>query len=346
MVKALLVLLCFCTAGAIFAHFDVYQNPVLVGNFPDPGAININGTFFVATSEFPFTIHKSSDLITWTKAGSIFGSGGAPTWAKVDYWAPEIHAVGDGFVAFFTARHKNGQLSIGAAVGYSVLGPFQDIGKPLLQDENPKYMFLDSTFFHDQSTGFNYIIWKRGTITPPEETHTLLYMQKLSASGTEVLGDRQVILENNLTSWELGVVEAPWLVKPPGQPFFYLFYSGAHCCDESGSYSVGVARATAASGPYQKSASGPILRKNAAFAGPGHCSVLPLGYNSSNWLVVYHAFVGNASASGDRVLMQDVLRFDGDGGWPRMVGGTESPSVGPMELPPLPFELLMEWSID
>ena len=133
-------------------------------------------------------------------------------------------------------------LSIGVATGPSPKGPFQDIGSPLARDEKDHDMFLDATYFYDEASTTAYLIWKRGILTPPAETHTWLYMQQLDAAGTKFVGERSIVLRNNLSSWEAGVVEAPWMVKPSGSSHYYLFYSAAHCCDGSGSYAVGVAR--------------------------------------------------------------------------------------------------------
>ena len=199
-------------------------------------------------------------------------------------------------------------------------------------------MYLDSHYFYDNATSTGYLVWKHGSVTPPAETHTWLYMQPLDASGaknasfepiihksdqftktgsgqiqeklrkeafcvgTRLVGERRVILRNNLSSWEAGVVEAPWIVRVSG--FYYLFYSAAHCCDGSGarknalflaprsfcqdrpvgtnisgektltrraffagSYAVGVARSKHVTGPYEKYEQNPILASNTGAEG-------------------------------------------------------------------------------
>ena len=224
-------------------------------------------------------------------------------------------------------------------------------------------MFLDSHYFYDADTGKGYLIWKRGTVTPPAETHTLLYIQALDAAGTELVGPRSVILKNDLSSWEKGVVEAPWIVRPRGSLFYYLFYSAAHCCDGSGSYAVGVARATKITGPYEKHALNPILHSNTntntntnsvgdggggrpeGFDGTGHCSVLPDAADPQKWIIFYHAYV-QPDTSGARSLLMDVLTFgpaaasasaderSAGVGWPCISTNTSSPSVGHTPPPP------------
>ena len=163
------------------------------------------------------------------------GGAGSPKWASGDFWAPEIHRMPGGeYCVFFTARDKAGLLSIGVATGPTPLGPFRDSGRPLARDEEGHGMFLDAHYYYDNPTATAYLIWKHGSVTPPAETHTWLYMQALDAAGTTLRGERQIVLRNDPSSWEKGVVEAPWVVKPPGSSFYYLFYSAAHCCDGSG----------------------------------------------------------------------------------------------------------------
>ena len=355
----------FCAA---VAATGTYTNPILSGDFPDPGAIYVNGTFFVATTGDGFPIHTSANLRHWSSAGSVFARDNTPTWASGDFWAPEIHAMPiGGFVVYFTARDHDSRLCIGAATSASPAGPFQDIGQPLARDPEGKGMYLDSHYFFDTTgSGVGYLIWKRGTVTPPAETHTLLYLQQLDAAGTSLVGPRSVILKNDLSSWEKGVVEAPWVVRPAGSSYFYLFYSAAHCCDGSGSYAVGVARAASITGPYEKHALNPILHSNSissnfsnsgrgsssadraaakagGFDGTGHCSVLPDPVNPHTWIIFYHAYV-RPKTGGARSLLMDVLTFDTAGaadtsggagvGWPRLSTNTSSPSVGPRPLPP------------
>mmetsp|Transcript_46911 Transcript_46911/g.132289 ORF Transcript_46911/g.132289 Transcript_46911/m.132289 type:complete len:251 (+) Transcript_46911:1-753(+) len=228
-----------------------------------------------------------------------------------------------------------GQLSVGLAISDSVMGPYTDIGQPLAQPSENQYMYLDSNYFYDDGTSTPYLLWKQGTITPPEETRTLIYIQPMDSSGTALAGKRQVVLENDIKSWELGVVEAPWLVRPRGQKYYYLFYSAAHCCDGSGTYAVGVARAENITGPYEKYSMNPILRRNEMFAAPGHCSVVPAPGYSNFWVILYHAAIAEKGGklSRDRHLLMDFLQFDPKTGWPMVLTDTRSPSVGLNKVP-------------
>jgi beta-xylosidase len=262
---------------------DTYTNPIIAGDWPDPGAIYVNGSFLVATTGGGFALHRSADLSRWDAAGSVFDKESEPPrWATGDFWAPEIHRMPDGsFNVYHTARDAEGRLAIGCATGDSPTGPFRALPAPLARDTEGDGMYIDSHYFYDTASATGYLVWKHGAVTPPAETHTWLYMQPLNAAGTQLVGKRQIVLRNDLSSWEAGVVEAPWIVRPPGSAFYYLFYSAAHCCDGSGSYAVGVARSTNVTGPYEKYEKNPILASTkdpkdpkSGFDGTGHCSVI------------------------------------------------------------------------
>jgi beta-xylosidase len=76
-----------CFVSVAFAASGTYTNPIIRGDYPDPGALYTNGSFFVATTGNGFPIHESTTLGTWTAVGSVFGRHGGPVWAKEDFWA-------------------------------------------------------------------------------------------------------------------------------------------------------------------------------------------------------------------------------------------------------------------
>ena len=299
----------------------LYQNPVLSAGCADPGVIYDGGQHIAAYTSGgaanAFPIKTSPDLVHWTSAGSIFPSAQKPSWASGDYWAPEIHRVGNQYVAYYTARHVNGRLSIGAATAPSALAPFTDIGQPLVHDASMG--MIDATQFQAPG-GTRYLVWKADGNAVGQPTP--IYGQALSANGISLVGARATLITNNL-GWEGGVVEAPWVVYRSG--YFYLFYSGN--AYYNGTYAVGVARATSPLGPYQKAAA-PILTTNATWVGPGHCSVVdtPAG----NTVMVYHAWqAGHVNGPGDqRLMLVDSVVWRG--GWPTV---PEAPSVSSRPTP-------------
>jgi len=98
------------------AAANTYTNPILAGDWPDPGAIHLssNGSFLVATTGGGFALHRSDNLGKWNRAGSVFDNENTPRWAKGNFWAPEIHVMPDGsYNVYHTASDSKGRLSIG-----------------------------------------------------------------------------------------------------------------------------------------------------------------------------------------------------------------------------------------
>jgi GH43 family beta-xylosidase len=288
----------------------LYKNPVLPVDCADPGVVH-DGTQYVATctsggAADAFPLRTSKDMVTWTWAGHIFPSARKPTWARGDFWAPEIHRVGTGYIAYYTARHADGKLSIGAATGPSAVGPFTDIGVPLVHDS--AMGMIDATVFTD-TAGIRYLVWKADGNAVGQPTP--IYGQQLSADGRALVGTRRTLISNNL-AWEGGVVEAPWVVARDG--YYYLFYSGNAYYNST--YAIGVARATSPLGPYTKLGA-PILKSASGWIGPGHGSVVTSPSGTST--MVYHAWNSGQTA---RVMLVDPIIWSG--GWPSM---PEAPSI-------------------
>ncbi|MFP2905851.1 glycoside hydrolase family 43 protein [Pyxidicoccus sp. 3LFB2] len=294
----------------------LYQNPVVPVDCADPGVIH-DGTRYVAActsggAAAAFPLRTSTDLVTWSNAGSIFPSGTRPGWATGDFWAPEIHKVGTRFIAYYTARHSSGRLAIGAATSASALGPFTDLGRPLILDADMG--MIDATFFKD-TAGVPYLVWKADGNAVGQQTP--IYGQQLSADGLSLVGTRRTLMTNNL-GWEGGVVEAPWVTARGG--YYYLFYSGNAYYNST--YAVGVARATSPLGPYTKLGA-PILKTGGGWVGPGHNSVVT-GPRGDTYMV-YHAW---NSAHTARVMLVDAITWPN--GWPAV---PSAPSAGSRPLP-------------
>jgi len=157
---------------------------ILVG-YGDPAVFKDGDDYWlVATSnDAPdaFPILHSRDLLHWECLGFAFPQGREPVWAAkgrhaADFWAPEMHKVGDEYWLVFTARQVSGALAIGLARSASPLGPWVDNGVPLITGEpldtsalgygsNTAQMsggVIDSHLFIDAS-GERYLFWKDDT---------------------------------------------------------------------------------------------------------------------------------------------------------------------------------------
>lgn len=287
----------------------LYANPVIGHDCPDPGVmLDTDGKWaLVCTSggaPDAYPIYESSDLVGWTQKGHIFPSGKRPAWATGDFWAPEIHRVGGRYVAYFSARNTDGMLSIGAASATSRLGPYTDIGHPLVHD--PAMGLIDASEI-TATDGTPYVIWKEDGNAVGKSTP--IHAQKLSADGLSLVGAPSTLMVNDL-GWEGGLVEGPWMIAHGGK--YFLFYSANAYYD--GRYAVGVASAPSPTGPFTKHGA-PILVTGGAWVGPGHCSVVDAP--DGDTFMVYHAWKSgcvNAPGCGREVLV-DFIAWGADG-WP------------------------------
>ena len=157
---------------------------ILVG-YGDPAVFKDGEDYWlVATSnDAPdaFPILHSRDLEHWECLGFVFPEGHQPKWAAsgwnvADFWAPEMHRVGEEYWLAFTARQATNALAIGLARAPSPLGPWTDNGVPLIAgkpvdttglgyDPNQPQMsggVIDSHLFID-ADGDRYLFWKDDT---------------------------------------------------------------------------------------------------------------------------------------------------------------------------------------
>jgi hypothetical protein len=303
-----------------------YTNPLVPTNCPDPGVISIAGaggappTYYAVCTGGSFRIRRSYDLVLWEDTGASILPAGKPPWAANGgrNWAPEIHTIGDRYVAYYTSVNGANVLSIGAASADAPTGPYTDRGSPLV--EHPDGV-IDATLARD-AAGVPYLVYKidgnaHGRPTP-------ILIRRLAADGLSFApGSTETeLLRNAPGTWEGGVVEAPWIVERGGT--YFLFYSG-NVYDHR--YRTGVARATSITGPYTKLGD-PILGNDADWVGPGHGSVVPVG---DRLYFTYHAWrengAGQHDSTGGRVILLDEIDFVG--GWPRIHDGTPSAGLEP-----------------
>lgn len=288
----------------------LFVNPVIGVDCPDPGVVR-DGDRYVLTctsggAAAAFPLRTSPDLVHWTDAGHVFPAGSRPGWASGDFWAPEIHRVGDRWIAYFSARRASDRrLVVGAATSASVLGPYTDLGAPLVTGPSPGV--IDAHFF-EASDGRRFLTYKVDGNAVGARTPILIH--ELEPDGVTLRGSAIEILTND-RGWEGPLVEGQWMIERDGT--FYLFYSANYFA--STAYAAGVARSSSPTGPFTK-ASAPILTSNGAWAGPGHGSILR--GPSGEWVHVYHAWVGGrVDASPGRLVLVDRIAWGADG-WPTM----------------------------
>lgn len=296
-----------------------YGNPVVPFDCPDPGVLGVDDVsgpqFYMVCTGGSFPIRRSRDLVLWSDTGAAVLPGGKPAWAANGFrnWAPELHRVGDRYVAYFTSVNGADVLSVGAAWADDPLGPYVETDGPLV--EHPLGV-IDASYYDDSGTP--YLTYKidgnsQGKPTP-------IFIRQLTPDGLAFAGEPVQILTNDPNTWEGGVVEAQWLVRRDG--FYYLVYSG-NVYDHR--YRTGVARSADLFGPYEKLGP-PILANNERWVGPGHGSLLAVGGRD---YFVYHAWTNAGDGKHDGGKGRHVLvdRVDWESGWPRIHDGTPSRSL-------------------
>lgn len=107
-----------------------------------------------------FPILRSRNLVDWEFVSFVFPRGRKPEWAAdgeytSDYWAPEMHKVGNEFRVYFVARDKETHaLCIGMATALRPEGPFSAGKEPILQGN----VIDPHVFVDDDESAFLY--WK------------------------------------------------------------------------------------------------------------------------------------------------------------------------------------------
>ncbi|PRY28389.1 glycosyl hydrolase family 43 [Pseudosporangium ferrugineum] len=265
---SLLVLAACATREKPEPAMPTFTNPVFLENFPDPGAVPADGTWYAygtnnATANVP--ILTSPDLVTWNPAGDALPDVGG--WAeRGNTWAPEVIAGDGGYLLYYTARKAGGRQCIGVAYARTPAGPFTDDRTGPLICQADEGGSIDASPYRDPDGGL-WLYWKNDGNAIGRPTH--LYGSRLAADGRSLTGDSVRLLSND-AAWENHVVEAPQMVRHDGKLF--LFYS-ANAFDLPGQHArrrdMAAVPRVAAGRDRQRGA------RPAALAGPGRVARRP-----------------------------------------------------------------------
>lgn len=260
----------------------------------DPCLTWADGRFYLyPTSDgFPnwgataFRAYSSPDLAAWTDHGDVLSLGTDVSWTSGPGWAPSVLHDRGRHVMYFTA----GGNCIGAAAALSPLGPFTDLGRPLVESDRWPGMAIDPSAFVD-SDGQAYLLWGNGVL-------------------------HIVPLDGDLVSFDPGRVvshvpgdfrEAGFLHRRGER--YYLSWSEGDT--RSADYQVCYATGPSPLGPWTERE--PLLRKDVAdgVLGTGHHSILQLP-GTDRWVIAYHAFEPGSDGY-HRAVRFDPLSYDDDG---------------------------------
>jgi beta-xylosidase len=279
-----------------FAPLGMYANPVVERDTPDPFVMEYGGVYYCYATESGvpgFQVLESTDLVAWTHRGVAL----VPAWSDGHHWAPEVVARDDGFWMFYSARNRrSSEHDLAAAWSRSPTGAFEhravlvetphasaaatgrgpgtaassamakgSSDSPASPDEFERRGAIDAHVFTDVD-GRQYLLYS-------QEWPRRLVLRELASDMTTLIGKPVDLIEPD-QAWEMGVVEAPAMVRRDG--VYHLFYSGGAFEGRKGGslYGVGHASASGVRGPYVKTGE-PILSSVAGETyGPGHVCVL------------------------------------------------------------------------
>jgi arabinan endo-1,5-alpha-L-arabinosidase len=145
-------------------------SPSILYGYGDPAVTRVQDAegryswrLLVTSNDAPdaFPILRSDDMREWRPTGFVFPEGRTPAWTltgedRADFWAPEMHQVGDEFWVVYTARAWDRALGIGLARSDSPDGPFVGDEDPLLTGGviDPHILMVDDA---------PHLVWKLDT---------------------------------------------------------------------------------------------------------------------------------------------------------------------------------------
>ncbi|CAN7408759.1 family 43 glycosylhydrolase [Phenylobacterium sp. LjRoot225] len=140
-------------------------SPAILYGYGDPCVVQVapgDYRLLVTSNDAPdaFPILASGDLKAWVLTGFVFPRGAAPAWTLTgpeisDFWAPELHRVGEAWLVCFCARQPDRSLAIGLARAAAPDGPFVADEAPILTGG-----VIDAHILVD-ADGAPWLIWKR-----------------------------------------------------------------------------------------------------------------------------------------------------------------------------------------
>jgi xylan 1,4-beta-xylosidase len=303
--------LAMATMGAGAQSSSTLVNPIIPGDHPDPTIIRVGTTYWTTSTSGnwapQFPLSRSTDLLHWIAAGAIFPH--TPAWARGDFWAPELVSDGGRTLVYYVARKREGPLCVAVATAATPGGPYEDHGPILCQDDGS----IDPAFIRDEH-GRPFLVWKEDGNSRNQPT--VLWAQPLTPDLVRLTGDKTQLLVNDPSSWEGGVIEAPYILKHDGA--FYMFYAGNACCGVQCRYAEGVAKATHLLGPWNRDPGNPIIAANDVWRCPGHGTAVANATGQDYFL--YHAYPTQGTVYLGRESVLDPITWSATG-WPVVNGG-------------------------
>jgi len=334
----------------------IYTNPVYEGYFADPFVWKHQGVYYAigtGAAEAQGQVDEiaeviSTDSVNKLRVFPLLRSLDLRNWHFVDnalvrpdpalgdnFWAPEVAYCDGKFYLYYSVGHEDKNHQLRVAISDTPLGPYQDVGEPLVDPKSCSFAIDPHPFCDDD--GQWYLFYARDFLDTEEGVRagTALFvdrlqdMTKLSGVGKVVLrarSDWQRFLANRLMYGEIfdwHTLEGPCVRKHSGR--YYCFYSGGRWSSEN--YGVDYGVADSVMGPYSDAGNeaGPRVLRSipGRVLGPGHNSIV-VSPDGQTEYIVYHAW-GISMAARQMCLDKLIWTLEG----PRCDGPTWMPQTIP-----------------
>lgn len=322
---------------------NTYTNPVYQDYFADPFVWQHQGVYYAIgtgsaeaagqveekAQQRVFPLLQSDDLVNWRSAGKALLRPD-PTLGN-NFWAPEVAYCDGTFYLYYSIGHEDKHHQLRVATSTEPLGPYQDVGEPLLDPKTCPFAIDPSPFQDDD--GQWYLFYAQDFLDTDDGVRagTALMVDRLTTM-TKLEGTANVVLRAR-HDWQRFLADRPmyggiydWhtlegpCVRKQGDRY-YCFYSGGRW--ETESYGVDYGIAERVMGPYTDAgneAGARVLRSVPEYVlGPGHNSIVASPDGQTDYLV-YHAWDTGMQA---RRMCIDSLLWTPEG--PRSMGPTWTP---------------------
>ncbi|MCM1503847.1 MAG: family 43 glycosylhydrolase [Muribaculum sp.] len=298
-------------------------NPILPGFHADPEILYAEGTgkyYIYSTTDgqpgwggWYYTVYSSDDLRDWTYEGVALDlKSDQVSWADGNAWAPAIEERKvDGKYRYYLYFSGNpvagGGKQIGVAVADSPIGPFEDLGHPIITESPVGHgQQIDVDVFVDPQSGKPYLYWGNGYMAGAELNDDMLSIKESTIT---------VMTPEGGTLADYNYREAPYVFYRDG--LYYFLWS----VDDTGSpnYHVAYGTSTSPLGPIKVADQPVVLIQNpdSKIYGPAHNSVIKAP-ETDVWYIVYHRinadYIEKDKGPGwHREVCIDPMRFNADG---------------------------------
>jgi beta-xylosidase len=278
-----------------------FSNPVYPGYFADPFVWKARGSFWAVgtgpgdSGDNVIPLLHSTDLKHWEEKRNALIP--PPGTRDADFWAPEVACEGGLFYMYYSCGKDGHRIRV--AISKDPGGPYEDTGRPLIDQSKVPFSIDASPFKDDDGTWYLFYAVDFPQEEGPFRAGTSIVVDRMK-SMAELEGNPRCIVRAQY-DWQLFTakremygrvmdwytLEGPQVVKRGGK--YYCFYSGG--CFENQTYGSDFLVADSVMGPYDASGgrSGARLLRTipGKVTGPGHLSVIR---HQENDYVVYHAW--------------------------------------------------------